>query len=136
MKPIAAAACCLLACSPAMANPAFPLAAFLIDAIANAPAPAPSAPPAGPNASMNRNFPENARLCSLGASELPAAPYIAIDGARVPVSPAARIKDAQNRFLLLGQMPQSQTAVCLIDQGQLIFLWLPSDAELAKLQPK
>ena len=133
MKKIAAAACCLLACAPAMANPALPLAAFLIDAIANAPA-APQPLPAGPNASLNRNFPENARLCSLGASELPAAPYIAIDGARVPVSPAARIRDAQNRFLLLGQMPQSQTAVCLIDQGQLIFLWLPSDAELAKLQ--
>lgn len=91
-----------------------------------------SAVACAPASALERSFPPESVPCLIIGNGFPAEAWIATPAGRHPVAPSLAVRDAQNRFITLNQLPKSAKARCVFDDAKnLKRVWLLNDEELA-----
>ncbi len=84
-------------------------------------------------AAQLRTIPQDARLASIRYLELM---VLEVDGEPLPLSPAAQIRDAENRLVVPASLLEKEQAMVLLDGGGMVFrVWILSPQEKAALPP-
>lgn len=79
---------------------------------------------------LERSFPPDSVECALVDNGFPNEPWIATKAGRHAVGPAMTARDANNRFITLGQIPKKALARCVFDASKgLSRLWLLNEDE-------
>lgn len=74
---------------------------------------------------LERSFPPESVECELTGNGFPSEAWISTKAGRHAAGPAMTARDANNRFITLGQIPKKALARCVFDaSGGLARVWL------------